>query len=186
LKTLEAVSDNENLEGSARSRFILWEAGLLVFSENPLLGTGFLTYPEAKMKFEENFSYLESDFRQWVFRKEEKKVTHNTYIQMLSDCGLIGAVPFFLLVAGGIGAGFRARRLLRESPQNSVQLLWLAGLSAGVTGLSVCIVTIDSVLLPFLYVQLVVVGILSRTISASTMDYRLVEQTDAVAGEQIA
>jgi O-antigen ligase len=185
MKTMQ-VSDSEDLEGSARSRLILWQAGLKVFVDNPLLGTGFLTYPQAKMKYEGSFDYLEEDFRNMVFRKENKKVTHNSYIQMLSDCGLIGATPYILLIGGGIVAGFRARRGLKESPQKSQQLLWLAGLSAGVTGFSVCIITIDSVLTAFLYFQLVIIGILFRSISASTRAGSPAEQIVQVAGEQNA
>lgn len=181
MKTLQGVSDVENFEGSARSRFILWEAGLMVFSRNPVVGTGFLTYPEAKMEFEGNFYHLEDQFREWVFRKESKKVTHNTYIQMLSDCGVFGALPFFLLVAGGIRSGFRARGRLKHEPHERTSL-WLAGCSAGLTGFSVCIITIDSITMPFIYVQLVMIGILSRTLSGSVEGLpQVVEPEPAVA-----
>lgn len=166
MKTMQGVSDTENFEGSARSRFILWQAGLMVFSRNPVVGTGFHTYPEAKMEFEDKFYHLEDHFREWVFRKKSKKVTHNTYIQMLSDCGLLGALPLFLLVGGGIRSGFKARKILQFRDDKHV--LWLAGCSAGLTGFSVCILTIDSITMPFLYLQLVVIGIISRMISSST------------------
>lgn len=156
------VSDSEDLEGSARSRLILWQAGLMVFADNPILGTGFLTYPEAKMNYEENFSYLDNDFRKSVFRKENKKVTHNSYIQMLSDCGLVGAIPYFLLIIGGIRKGRAARRRLKHDSENSPQLLTLSGLAAGITGFAMCIFFIDSVTGVFFYVQLVISGILLR------------------------
>ncbi len=185
MKTLQGVSDVENFEGSARSRFILWEAGLMVFSRSPVVGTGFLTYPEAKMEFEENFYHLEDHFREWVFRKESKKVTHNTYIQMLSDCGVFGALPFFLLVAGGIRSGFKARGSLKEERDGAAGL-WLAGCSAGLTGFSVCIITIDSITMPFIYVQLVVIGILSRTLSGSPAGLPPLAEPEAAVAEQPA
>lgn len=164
MKTLES---DESLDPSAHSRLILWQAGLMVFADNPLIGTGFLTYPEAKMKYENRFEELDDEFRGWVFRTEEKKVTHNTYIQMMSDCGLFGAIPFILLVFSGLSAGFLARQLLLGFPDKREQLTWLCGLSAGLTGFAFCIMTIDAVLFLFIYIQLVFTGILSRMIMQS-------------------
>lgn len=165
MKTITKVSDSDKLEGSARSRLILWEAGLMIFANNPLFGTGFLTYPEAKMKYKNKFSHLQEDFQDWVFRTENKKVTHNTYIQLLSDCGLFGAVPFFLLVIGSIGKGFIARRLLKDKIEYlKNDLIILSGISAGITGFAVCIITMDAVLILLLYVQIVLASMLNRMV----------------------
>lgn len=164
MKTIQ-VSDSEDMEGSARSRLILWQAGLMVFADNPLLGTGYMTYPEAKMKYENNFLYLEDNFRNNVFRKENKKVTHNAYIQMLSDCGLLGALPFFLLVTGGVFRGFWSRKRLKVLNNKDRQLILICGLSAGITGFAVCIFFINAASLLFLYVQLGIIGILCRMVS---------------------
>ena len=164
LERIKTMESGEKLDGSARSRFILWQAGLMVFADNPLFGTGFLTYPEAKMKYQGQFLDADQEFLQWVFRVQDKKVTHNTYIQMMSDCGIFGAFPFILLIAGGILSGFRARRILALCPEERERLNWLCGLSAGITGFAVCILTIDLVLVPFLYVQVVFAGILLRMI----------------------
>ena len=165
LERMKTMESTESLDDSANSRFVLWQAGLMVLADNPLFGTGFLTYPEAKMKYQNRFLDLDQGFVQRVFRVQDKKVTHDTYIQMLSDCGLFGALPYILLIAGGISAGFRARRLMIRFPGERERLVWLCGLSAGITGFAVCIIALDSVLVPFIYVQLVFVGILSRIIA---------------------
>ena len=164
MQTMTAASDTNNLESSARSRLILWQAGLMVFSENALFGTGFMTFPEAKMKYEYKFDYLDDDFREWVFRTEYKKVAHNTYVQLLSDCGLFGAIPFFLLITGGVLTGFKARHLLTQFPDKHLQVKWLAGLCAGISGYAVCILFIDALLLTILYFQLAFIGILLKSI----------------------
>ncbi len=176
MRTLD-VSETEELDGSARSRLILWKAGLMVFADNPIVGTGFLTYPEAKMKYENRFSYLHDDFREMVFRKASKKVTHNTYIQVLSDCGLLGAVPFFLLVLGGIANGFYARRLLANANSESRnKILLLCGISAGITGYAFCIATIDSLLDFLLYVQIIIAAIIHRMLIRHTADRAIFEK----------
>jgi O-antigen ligase len=174
---METMASDETLDASARSRVILVQAGLMVFADNPLLGTGFLTYPEAKMEYENRFSYLEDDFKAWVFRKQAKKVTHNTYVQLLSDCGLVGAVPFFLLVGAGVRNGFRARELMKKKCGQSPELLWVSGIAAGVLGFSVCILTLDAVLTVFLYVQIVLGGLLMNAISVDKRVCQVAEET---------
>lgn len=185
MKTMERAADTETLDGSARSRLILWQAGLMVFSENPFFGTGFLTYPEAKMKYEDRFSETNNEFRKYVFRTKAKKVTHNTYVQVLSDCGLFGAVPFFLLVTGGIWFGFTARRLLIQLPEESAQIQWLCGLSAGITGFAVCILFIDALLQPFLFLQLTFADIMLNSICTKSDVTEMEDSVDLpLAGNQ--
>jgi len=167
LDRVKTMKDSESLDGSAKSRLVLWQTGLMVFADNPLFGTGFLTFPEAKMKYEARFQHLDDEFRAWVFRESNKKVPHNTYIQVMSECGLFGFIPFVVLIAGGILGGIRARSQLFRFPEKSEQITWLCGLSAGITGFSVCMMTIDLLLVIFLYAQLIFIGILSRGITRS-------------------
>jgi len=167
LERVKTMKDSDSLDGSAKSRLVLWQTGLMVFVDNPLFGTGFLTFPEAKMKYESRFHHLDDEFRAWVFRENNKKVPHNTYIQVMSECGLFGFIPFAFLVAGGILGGIRARSQLFRFPEKSEQITWLCGLSAGITGFSVCMMAVDLLLVIFLYVQLIFIGILTRKITRS-------------------
>jgi O-antigen ligase len=168
MMTMKNVTQSEDLETSARSRFVLWQAGLMVFADNPVVGTGFLTYPAAKMNYEYRFSDLPDDFREAVFRKVNRKVTHNSYIQILSDCGLLGAIPFFLLVGGAIYKGFQARHLLKTDDKNTSSLVLLCGIAAGITGYAVCIFTIDGVLNNLFYVQVIFAAMIARFYQSST------------------
>lgn len=151
-------------EQSARDRIALWKAGLMIFAHNPLTGTGFLTFPEAKMDYADRFTDLDEGFREELFRTENKKVTHNTYIQLLSDTGLTGAVPFILFIAGGITLGLKARRLLRGYTEHREELLWISGIGAGITGFAVCIISIDAALSLELYIQVILATILYRMV----------------------
>lgn len=164
---IKTMQSSETLDDSAKSRLVLWQTGLMIFADNPIFGTGFLSFPEVKMKYENKFLHLNEDFRHQVFREDNKKVTHNTYIQIMSECGLFGIVPFMILVTGGIFTGLRARRQLLYLPLKNEQLSWLCGLSAGITGFAVCMLTVDLSLVLFLYVQLTFVGILSRGIETA-------------------
>ncbi len=159
-KRIETMRSSHTLDASARSRLILWQAGLMVFADHPIFGTGFMTYPQAKMGYEDRFYNLDEGFRKWVFRREHKKVTHNTYIELLSDCGLMGGIPFILLVLLGIRYGFRARSLLSKKHADRQGILLLSAVSAGITGFSVCIMTLDAALAVFLYVQITIAFLL--------------------------
>ena len=114
------------------------------------------------MNYEDRFLNLDNDFRDNLFRKENKKVTHNTYIQLLSDTGLLGALPFALLVTGGISLGLKSRRLLRLQSEQSSALLWISGLCAGIAGFAVCILSIDAAMTMELYIQIILATILYR------------------------
>lgn len=164
ISRMNTMAGDDKFQNSAQDRITLWKAGLLVFADNPLVGTGFLTFPEAKMKYEDRFLYLDNEFRESIFRADNKKVAHNTYIQLLSDCGLIGAIPFVLLLGGGITLGLKARKMLRDSPEQKAELLWLSGLCGGIAGFAVCILSIDAAMSIELYVQIVLAAILYRII----------------------
>lgn len=175
MKTMEG---SEGLKQSSLDRVTMWKAGLMVFADNPLVGTGFLTFPEAKMKYEDRFLYLDDVFRSEVFRTQNKKVTHNTYIQILSDCGLLGIVPFLLLIFSVIRKGVHARKKLDAgNHQTYVELVTLSGICAGITGFAVCIFSMDSVLAILFYVQLVLAGILFNIIETNTNNSVALEHT---------
>lgn len=162
LERMNTMAGTSDFRQSALDRISMWKAGLYIFADNPLVGTGFLTFPEAKMRYEDRFQHLDHDFRASLFRIENKKVTHNTYIQLLSDTGLLGALPFALLVSGGIMLGVKARRLLRSVSEHNKELLWVSGLCAGITGFAVCILSIDAVQSIAMYVQIILATILYR------------------------
>ena len=164
ISRMNTMAGGEEFQSAASDRITLWKAGLMIFADNPLVGTGFLTFPEAKMKYEDRFLSLDDEFRESIFRVGNKKVTHNTYIQLLSDCGLFGAIPFMLLLGGTFSLGMKARRMLQSSSEHHRELLWLSGLCAGITGFAVCIFSIDAVMETALYVQVILATILYKVI----------------------
>lgn len=173
ISRMNTMAGGEEFQSSAQDRITLWKSGLLIFADNPLVGTGFLTFPEAKMEYEDRFLYLDTEFRESIFREVNKRVTHNTYIQLLSDCGLIGALPFMLLVGGGISRGMSARHLLQKLPEKNVELLWLCGLSAGISGVAVCLLSMDAVNNFLIYVPIVLSGILLNIIKTDELQCAL-------------
>jgi len=150
------VSSVEDMEGSGRSRLYLWSAGLHVFMDNPFLGTGFMTYPLAKMKYEHKYYHLDAKFREWVFRKESPKVTHNTYIQMMSDTGIVGVFPYLWLIFGVFVSNRRLYRgISAKEDEDKGALRMLRAMEAGIAGFCVSIIFIDSITFIFFPIQIV-------------------------------
>ena len=65
------------------SRFDIWKKGWLLFLKNPVFGAG--------------FSVSLYNIENWVF----PDMYHNTYIQLLASCGILGAAAYTLHLAQG-------------------------------------------------------------------------------------
>ncbi len=163
MMTIKPTNEIDEMDSSAASRLILWKAGLMIFVDNPILGTGFMTFPEAKMKYENQFQYLDNNLHSIVFRTENKKVAHNTYIQLLADCGLLGLLPFVLLVFLIMWKGSRTYRLLpcNEYEMNK-RIMYMIGNTAGMGGYFTSIIFMDSLGMGMVFYQIVLFSILSR------------------------
>jgi len=164
VRRVSSMENEETLGWSAKSRIILWKAGLMVFRDHPLFGTGFLSYPLAKMEYENNFDYLEPDFKAWVFRNYNPKVTHNTYIEILSDAGLFAAVPYFLLVFGTFLKNRTLRKIIPVTEKNKELFSFLGAIEAGIAGFCVCIFFINAITAVFLPIQIIVSAIIRKEI----------------------
>ena len=78
---------------SAGSRVLFWKTGLLMFADNPLLGVGFTQFP----------SWLPVYGAQYGLKIE--RPSHNMYVKMLSEQGIIGFTIFILLLIRAYRAG---------------------------------------------------------------------------------
>jgi putative inorganic carbon (hco3(-)) transporter len=101
-----------NGDVSFRERLATSQAGLEMFVDKPLLGVGLgcsvVAWP----------LYAPQDLR-----TRGALITHNTFVQVLSETGVLGAVPFLLLVALSL---YHARKLALQPK--------IAGLGAAVEG----------------------------------------------------
>ncbi len=70
---------NSQLDASAQERIMLWNDAVQLFKENPIFGTGFLTY-----------AHME--------RVGSYRDTHNFYLKMLVETGLLGLTLFVVQI----------------------------------------------------------------------------------------
>ncbi len=93
------------MDESAQSRIVAWKAGLHMLRARPVLGMGYETFGHAFPSFAEAVPF------------EKKSMTaHNSYILCVAEVGLVGSVPFFLMVAGSLLIANRASALARSLP----------------------------------------------------------------------
>ena len=99
-RMVSIFDENKDETGSRQARLDLMEEAVHVFLEHPVLGVGlgqFVNYDPSG-------------------RKEAWNVTHNAMLQVATELGVVGLVPFFFLIvraglAARLPAGARARPL---------------------------------------------------------------------------
>jgi len=147
-------SNKSEQEYSAGSRMVLWNAGWLMFKDNPLFGVGLLNFAKAKAPYRAQLAgKFDSDLLNYSFLGY--KVGHSTWFaQLLPEGGLSLAIPFFWLI---VSFFWRARGLQWNRPSiEETRPLYdvLIGLEAGLFGYCLNISFGDYLFSPFLTVHI--------------------------------
>lgn len=84
----ERFSTITNMQMQSNSeRLLMWESAFRMFEDHPIFGVGYGQY-----KFAYQNEYISSEAR------ERSQVhAHNNFIQMLAECGIVGAAAFIFL-----------------------------------------------------------------------------------------
>jgi len=117
--------DFSSLQGdvSFQQRIATSQAGLAMFVDNPVLGVGLGCSMIAWPLYAPDNLYTRGYL-----------VTHNTFIQVLGETGIIGSLPFFLFLGAGL---HYARKLARSTAKKSLADLGL-GLEIALWGFVIC------------------------------------------------
>jgi len=157
------ANENEDRDYSSASRLVLWQAGALVFLDNPFFGVGLLNFPRAKQHYEQSLSgNIDPALLEYSFRGY--KVGHSTYFgQILPEGGMFLAIPCFLLF-WYVMAGYAKIRRNYSVNQKKIDPLFdlLTGIIVGIIGHLVCLAFIDGLYMMFLPMQLTFAGQIIR------------------------
>lgn len=116
--TMTYDEQHQSVDNSTATRFSLWENAMQVFQSNPVTGSGFNTYAYMHLnKRTDGGSGFYED-------------THNYYIKVLAETGIVGLLIFMALLAQTCAVGFRLFRTA-EDPL-------LASIGLGLVGWLVC------------------------------------------------
>jgi len=119
---LSARTSSLSSSGSSGSgRAYLWSAALVAFSEHPVLGLGFGAFPSQANDLLRRTPGV--NFRQYALRPQGQPV-HNTYLESLTELGVIGAVLF---VAVLVSMFVTLRTAIREASAQGKHFLAALG-----------------------------------------------------------
>ena len=156
-------SDREDLDYSAASRIVLWQAGLMLFKDNPVFGAGLLTFPIAVPQYKDRFGDDDPDLIKYTFNGT--KVSHSTYVQMLSEGGLFLFIPYLWLILGTLADNRRTRATTRTQDDDRLIGL-LNSIEAGIWGFCFSTIFINSLTMIFLPIQVIVSRMIRERILA--------------------
>jgi putative inorganic carbon (hco3(-)) transporter len=136
------------LDKSSQTRLILWEAAIAITLDNPILGTGFLTFPEIK--------------DQYTATPVHESDNHNMFLFICSQMGLPALIVFLLIFArlAYVGASLHKHAL---HPYDKVIGLGGVGLAAGVIGVNMFGSRMtDTVVMGYVWITIAVISHLWR------------------------
>ena len=141
-------SYDEGLDESAAIRLTAWDAGMRMFAHKPILGIGLNQFPE---------HYLDYAIDPPVYQGFD---AHNTYIKALAETGLVGFIPFAMLLWLTIKGAWRLNRL-SVNVQNKSQKVLLASVLPTVAAVLTASFFLSHAWTWFLYIVFALVASLS-------------------------
>ena len=116
--------NNINQDYTFQQRVATVKAGLAMFAAHPLVGVGIncaiVAFP----------LYAPDDFK-----TKGALVVHNTFVQALSETGVLGFVPFMLLIACGL---YHARQVASSQNLQPAGSRMTSGLEVSLWGAMIC------------------------------------------------
>ena len=151
-------------EGSAETRFQIWQTALRIIDDHSLTGVGLGTYPLANREYAPLLGRVD---------------THSTYLNVLAELGAPGLLIFLGLVFGTLLGAERVRRRCRRLLPGAAQQLYyheiglLAYMVSGIWG--------SFSRINFLYVSLILLYALARACESERRALRSMGGTIAAA-----
>lgn len=115
-RVLMTYQEDEGLDSSAGVRVTIWQDALQVFSEDPIVGTGFNTYA-------------------YMHRYLGYTDTHNYYVKILIETGLIGLLIFLWLLSVACKMSWRLFRTAKDPV--------LSALGCGLFAMMICVLVVN-------------------------------------------
>ena len=102
-------------------RKVLVQKGFKLFEESPIIGVGSLRFTEEKTNLElpELLSHANIEVI-------ERKQSHNSYIQFLAEFGLLGSIPFLLLLLGLLLQLYGLRKRVIQSGELQIVAIFIS------------------------------------------------------------
>lgn len=154
---MASITASEDIRDySSASRLVLWNAGWLVFLDNPIFGSGLLSFPAAKQSYRSDLDgRFDPDLLDYSF--QEFRVGHSTWFcQMLAEGGLFITIPYLSLILGFFFKAANVRKYKPRGAGDGELRNLLIGVETGILGYCVSLSFIDGFNGMFLPVMILV------------------------------
>lgn len=120
----KAKEGSEEIDRSAGSRLVMWQAALMIFMDHPLFGVGNLNFAEEAYNRRGYFvDKISRDLFEYSFQENFKLQCHNMYLDIFAEGGLVTAIPFYFLMAIPILSAIRLRNTGNDPANEEVYRL---------------------------------------------------------------
>jgi O-antigen ligase len=148
--------EDGQIDSSAGQRVTMWEDALGLIQQRPVIGSGFDTY-------------------EFMGRVDEFRDTHNLYLKLLVEMGVIGLVVFLMLMWKSLGIGYRLFRTADDS--------LFRGIGLGLAAVIVCTLVVNLFGDRWMYLQVtgytwVILGLAARAQIITGEQHRLALETE--------
>lgn len=130
------VTDNEITDSSSASRLLMWKVALKMIADHPFVGVGKLNFSKANKSYAMAFDGLvDKKLLNSTFGFEGERGlshTHNTFINVLVEGGLVTVVPFCMLFILPVVRGWRLVKKYRDTRDSRLDMI--VYLNAGIIG----------------------------------------------------
>lgn len=132
----EAMGEDD----TSTSRIELWERGLVLIDQYPVLGVGFENWLVAQER---------------VFGIEKSQVCHNIFIQCASELGYVGLTVLLLMILFTFVNNYRVRKMVQQSQRNNRFLFFMAhGLDGALVGYMISGFFVTVLYYPYFWINL--------------------------------
>ncbi|NTV91623.1 MAG: O-antigen ligase family protein, partial [Clostridiales bacterium] len=130
------ITDNEITDYSSASRLLMWKVSLKMIADRPFLGVGKLNFSRANKDYAMAFEgTVDKKLFNTTFGFEGERSlshTHNTFLNVLVEGGIVTALPFCLLFLVPLVKGWKLVKKYRETLDTKFDLIIY--LNAGILG----------------------------------------------------
>jgi putative inorganic carbon (HCO3(-)) transporter len=151
--------------GGGTGRLDLWTVGLRMIGAHPLNGVGSGQFAISSVHYLLRPGLIESG----AFILSTPKVAHNTYLNIVSELGVVGGVLFLAILIFCVGCSLLAVRRAREAGDERMEIL-LRGLVIGIGGYLVTLMFISENYSKLLWVVLALGPVLLAITSQSARE----------------
>ncbi|MFZ3207952.1 MAG: O-antigen ligase family protein [Geobacteraceae bacterium] len=162
------IQGDEITDYSSASRLLLWKVGLKVFASNPLLGIGNLNFSKASREHASEYAgIVDNRLYETTFGSGGKRGlshTHNTYLNILVEGGLLAAIPYYILLFLPLWKGYKLNKKYRDLSEGDIDLINL--LNCGILGFLVAAFFANLIFIDYVYWNLTLSYFLSQRLEA--------------------